>query len=389
MSERELPPNEALFHIMSTIHTLGFRAATHYATPSKLVATAELFDNSNNLVGTGAGKGLDSLIGALAESIEHFCTFQPYTDASTLLRSDNISTQATVAKDGFFINLPYNDELIDCYRLTSFGNNDELFAPCALLCPGTAQNRADDSLALQFLSRYSSNSGIAFGCTKNEALLHGAQEVIERHILSLFFMGVCRLGPTINLYSPSEDLLEAALLNHPFALASAGRLQIIIIKDVLSVYFAVAFPKAGPGHYHLSPIGSGCSLDIHIAIQRAVTEQFQSEELYGASEDLADRNTFDLLSSSESLKKLIDFAPLRSTPFPIIDAPSDEHNETVESQLKTLQKTLSNTGKKLFHRTIASFSSNSIVTQTYIPGLERFNIIRNGRPVTPQYILLR
>ena len=388
MSERELSPTEALFNIMSTLHTLGLSAVTRYTTPSKLVATAELFDDNDNLVESGAGKGPDSLIGALAESIEHFSTFQPLADAPIRYRPDKIATQKAVAEDGIFTSLPPTENLIECFRLTSLNDNEELFAPCILLCPETTQNVHEDSnSALRFLSRYSSNSGIAFGCTENEALLHGIHETIERHILSLFYMAICGLGPAIELYTPSTALLETALTSHPAAFTSADRLQVIIIKDVLSVYFAVAFPKAGPGAHHLSPIGAGCSLEIHTAIQRAVTEQFQSEDLYDAAEESIDRETFDLLSRSRHLKNLIDFAPIIKATLPIIDAPAHIDPMTVSAQLETLQKNLSIKGMKIFHRTVARFSSNSIVTQIYIPGLERFNIIRNGRLVVPQYVL--
>lgn len=388
MPERELAPTEALFNIMSTLHTLGLSAVTRYTTPSKLVATAELFDGNDNLVESGAGKGPDSLIGALAESIEHFSTFQPLADSPPRYRSDKIATQKAVTEDGIFTSLPHTEKLIECYRLTSLNNNEELFAPCALLCPETTRSVHEDSnSALHFLSRYSSNSGIAFGCTENEALLHGTHEIIERHILSLFYMTICGLGPAMELYTPSTALLETALRDHPSALASASKLQVIIIKDVLSVYFAVAFPKAGPGSHHLSPIGSGCSLEIHTAIQRAITEQFQSEDLYDATEESIDREAFDLLSQSKHLKLLIDFAPITRAALPIIDNPAHIDSTTVSAQLEVLQKNLSNAGLKIFRRTVASFSSNSLVTQVYIPGLERFNIIRNGRLVAPQHVL--
>ncbi|WP_431081557.1 YcaO-like family protein [Pseudomonas thivervalensis] len=388
MSERELSPTEALFNIMSTLHTLGLSAVTRYTTPSKLVATAELFDDNDNLVESGAGKGPDSLIGALAESIEHFSTFQPLTGPPIRYHSDKIATQKAVKEDGIFTSLLHTENLIECFRLTSLNNNEELFAPCILLCPETTQNIHENSnSALRFLSRYSSNSGIAFGCTENEALLHGTHETIERHILSLFYMTVCGLGPAMKLYTPSTALLQIALKSHPAAVTSANRLQVIIIKDVLSVYFAVAFPKAGPGAHHLSPIGSGCSLEIHTAIQRAVTEQFQSEDLYDAAEESIDRETFDLLSKSRHLKHLIDFAPLTRATLPIIDTPAHTDSLTVPEQLEKLQKNLSSKRMKIFRRMVARFSDNSIVTQIYIPGLERFNIIRNGRLVVPQHVL--
>jgi len=386
MSERELTSTEAMFQIMRTIQILGFSAAARYTAPTKLVATADLYDSDNNVVESGAGKGPDSLIGALAESIEHFSTFQPAVE-STWQSTEAVAMQQEASLDGIIKSLPQG-EPIECLRLISLNERDELLVPSALLSPGIAQASYQGNChAMQFLARYSSNSGIAFGCTKNEALLHGTQELIERHILSLFFMAVCGIGPKMDFYSPSLSLLREALLNDPLAIERARALQVIIIKDVMSVYFAVAFSRAGPGSYHLSPIGSGCSLDIGTAIQRAVTEQFQSQDLYDSNEESLDKKTLDLLSCSNSLKNLIDFAPVRLLKLPELQPSTFRCVATVSSQLGTLRKALADSGKKIFHRTVASFSTNCIVTQAYIPGLERFNIIRNGRLVVPQHIL--
>ncbi|MHC8320602.1 YcaO-like family protein [Pseudomonas sp. GB2N2] len=388
MSERELTPTDALFNIMSTIHTLGFAAVARYAGPSKLVATAELFDKNNNLVESGAGKGPNSLIGALAESIEHYSIFNSSANDASLHRGDAITAQKAVERDGIINCLPGAEELLECFELTTLCKEESLLIPCILLCPATEKNRhGDQSISIQFLARYSSNSGTAYGCTEAEALLHGTHEIIERHILSLFYMSVCGIGPKIKLYAPSSALLNKALQNDAYALANAAKLQIVVIKDVLSVYFSVAFPKNGPGGSHLSQIGSGSSLDICTAIQRAVTEQLQSSELYDATEELMDKKTLVLLSCSDKLKNLIDFRPIRTEIFPTLEAPAQIPTETVPEQLKTLQKNLTQSGFKLFHRTIQHHSENSIVTQSYIPGLERFNIIRNGRLVAPQHIL--
>lgn len=139
---------------------------------------------------------------------------------------------------------------------------------------------------------------------------------------------------------------------------------------------------------HGPAIGSGCSLDICTAIQRAVTEQFQTHLLYDSTEESIDRKTLNLLSSSNSLKPLIDFAPIKNLRLPTLDHPRKSSTSTVPEQLKTLNNNLSITNRKIFQRTVARFSTNSIVTQVYIPGLERFNIIRNGLLVVPQHILL-
>ncbi|SEN64310.1 ribosomal protein S12 methylthiotransferase accessory factor [Pseudomonas sp. ok272] len=267
MSEREFSPSEALSRIENIISSLSLTFTAQHADSSKLVATAELFDKNNNLVDSGAGKGPDSLIGALAESIEHLSASQHIPDNITVKHCTFIAKQKAAKHDGFLNNLSSRDDAIDTFKLTTLDNSKAIFVPSLLLCPGAIDAPSSNVvLSSQFLSRYSSNSGTAFGCTQPEALLHGIHEIIERHTLSCFFMAICAFGPTMKLYAPSKALLAASLKNNPSALALADKLQIIIIKDLMNVFFSVALPKKGPGHFHLSPIGSGCSLDICTAV---------------------------------------------------------------------------------------------------------------------------
>jgi ribosomal protein S12 methylthiotransferase accessory factor len=149
----------------------------------------------------------------------------------------------------------------------------------------------------------------------------------------------------------------------------------------------VAIPIAGPGDHHLSPIGSGASLDICTAVQRAVTEQFQADVLYNAADESIDRYALDFLSRFGTLKTLIDFSPVKNLQLPRLDYPTQNCLLTAPQQLNLLRTKLSRNYKKTFQRTVAEYSTAGIVTQSYIPGLERFNMIRNGCIVAPQHIL--
>jgi len=282
------------------------------------------------------------------------------------------------------------EESIESFKLITSDKTKELFVPCILLRPSMDRNSwSETSANVQFLSRYASNSGIAFGCTKSEALLHGTNEVIERHILSRFFLAICNIGPALKLYAPSKALLAQSLQHDADAIALANKLQIIIIKNVMNVYFSVAIPKSGPGDMHLSAIGSGCSLDICIAIQRAVTEQFQVNALYDDTQDEIDRKTLDFLTNSNTLKNLIDFEPVKNLKLSLLDPPPPTVEKSAPLQLEELEKHVSRTGGTIYHRVVANYSNNGIVCQTYIPALERFNLIRNGCLVVPQQVLLQ
>ncbi|MFJ2527699.1 YcaO-like family protein [Pseudomonas helmanticensis] len=387
MFEREITPSRALNEITCSIQALELIAIVRYVGEGDLVAIAELYDKDEKLIESGAGKGPDALIGAMAESLEHYGTFHCRQSQRSRISCDSIAVQRDAQCDGILASLPSTNELVECFRLTALDDKRELFVPCALLHP-TAENNNTGSRETRFLSRYASNSGIAFGCTKAEALLHGTLEVIERHLLSQFFLAVCAIRPAMDLYTPSKALLAEALLHRPYALEAASKLQIIVIKDESGVYFSVAFPKMGPGDLHISPIGSGCSLDICIAVQRAVTEQFQSSTLYGISEETSDRKAFDMLSTSDALKNLIDFSPLKNLKLRTFEPTSESQTSTVAQQIALLQRNLKSVGKAIFHRTVAQYANTNIVTQIYIPGLDRFNIIRKGQLVAPQHILL-
>lgn len=388
MSEREFPPAIALAKIKKIIQSLNLRSKTHYTDEHKLVATAELVDENNKHIQSGAGKGPDSLTGALAESIEHFSTFQRNKGQALNQNCELIATQKGAEHDGLLTGLPYRAGPIEAFKLTTLDNAETLYIPSIILCPTIEKDSWDgEDPNMQFLSRYSSNSGIAFGCTKAEAILHGANEVIERHILSCFFMAVCTIGPSLKLYSPSKALLTKALESTPHALSLAEQLQIIIIKDVMNIYFSVAIPKYGPGDFHISPIGSGCSLDICTAVQRAVTEQHQVHTLYDDTQEIVDRRSLDFLSRSKILRHLIDFEPATHLRLPTLDLPSINFNTSVPLQLRTLENNLIASGKTIYHRIISRYSDDGIVCQAYVPRLERFNLIRNGSWVAPQAIL--
>lgn len=387
MSERELTTHTATSKIYSIIHSLNLNATVKYATKNKLVATAELFDKQGKLVESGAGKGSESLVGALAESLEHLATFHINKSEVTTQPGDRIAIQIGAECDGFLRNLANDKSPIECYKLQNLEKKHDLLVPTIILSPQSKTPCITENHTSHFLHRYSSNSGTAFGCTEAEALLHGTHEVIERHILSQLFIGICSLGENTTLYSPSASLLENALDYDASAIMSAKKLKVILIKDVFDVFFAIALPKAGPGDMHLSPIGSGCSLDIKIAIQRAVSEQFQTEALYGLDEEANDLKILEVLASSKKLIPLIDFNTVKNLKLPLMEMPDERMASTVQQQLTNLSQALARAGRKIYYRTLARFDECA-VTQVYIPGLERFNLIRHGCLVAPQRTLL-
>ncbi len=245
MSEREISSREAFVRINNVIQTLGLRARVRYVDDGNLVATAELYNEYDTLIESGAGKGPDALVGALAESLEHYAMFHAEPPFCKTLGCSDIASQNGVESDGIFTSLRKNIESLQCLQLASLDGCAGLFVPCALLYP-VKDERKTTSQPTRFLNRYASNSGTAFGCTKSEALLHGTLELIERHLLSRFFMAVCRLIPPIDLYSPSAPLLAQALFNNSYALRAAEACRSSLSKTSQKFIWQLHYHEPAP-----------------------------------------------------------------------------------------------------------------------------------------------
>lgn len=122
MSERELTTHTAISRIYSIIHSLNLTATVKYATKNKLVATAELFDKQGILVESGAGKGSESLVGALAESLEHFATFHINQSEVATQPGDMIANQIGVECDGFLSTLKIMKALLNAISFKALIN---------------------------------------------------------------------------------------------------------------------------------------------------------------------------------------------------------------------------------------------------------------------------
>jgi len=388
MSERETSPHLAKQKLLNIIKKLDLRLECDSHSNGNLVATARLYNSEQELVSEGAGKGADCLIGAIAESIEHFAIISAQPETPQLLSCHYIVSQEGVKEDGIIRNIPISNDKMACFKLNSLDHSKSIFLPRLLLSPN--RNTYEDipnGKSRNFLSRYSSNSGSAFGCTMQEALLHGINEVIERHLLSLLYMQICGIGSTIKTFTPEENLLANIFKDSNEALYAARACKLFVISDFFGLNFCIALPKARVKYFILTPTGSGCSINLGTAITRAVTEYIQATRLYSQEEQQIDKITYKALSSSNKLLRLVNLEHLNNLTPQKIGAIEYSKTINIESQIATIHRELLAYGKDIYYRTAANYLNDGIVIQVYIPGLERFNIIRNGPLVVPQQIL--
>lgn len=387
MFEREFPVPLSEEKILYAASSLSLSFLTAYTNASKTVATSKLINSVGMTVAEGAGKGVHCKIGAQAESLEHFALDNDLSTGLVTSVIDDIRGQPLLSVDGVLANLPPSRLEIDCVEVTDTLSGIRVTIPAVLQLPRKDLTQKIDAWPeLSYLNRYSSNSGLAFGCSENEAILHGLNEVIERHTLSKVLMSLCSQHESLLLKSPSAEVLDELFFGQVEFRTLVDRMKILLMQTIYGVYFCMAIPKKPDGRYPVCPIGSGCSVDARVAIERASTELLQALELFDESERDNDLMACSLMRRSLKLQPLIDLEVLRNIEYTCRRI-EPAKVRTVSRQLDYIIAKISSTGMHVLRRTLLKFDNGCVVTQVYVPGLERFNLIRAGIPVVPQHIL--
>ena len=374
MNERDLSGEEANKRLTELYLELDMHP-TIIEQPGGLVSTCSIYDSAATEISSGAGKGRDCHLGAMAECLEHYFTTtkkpRPFT-------TERILNAIEPFDDWLIKSIPEGCE-IPAFQLEALNTTDTIIVPAILLAP-SAENADDiEKTPASFLLKYSSNSGVALGCTEHEALLHALNEAIERHALSVYYMALCGLAQAPELYRPADSFLTETFGDNELLLETARNMDIYMSNNFFDVPFCIAMPRT-PCEHTLSAIGSGCSVNPAIALSRAVTELIQCEQLRGAQEEQEDRAVYQALSDCSRL------APLRHPKLsyepPLFHPLFSE--QSVRAQIKHISLALHRQHKSAFFHTLYERPGYATVLQVYIPGLERFHLIRSGIPVVPQ-----
>ncbi|MBA1202846.1 YcaO-like family protein [Pseudomonas capeferrum] len=382
--ERELKPCEAKLRLHLLCEKLELAAHVKKVGAEGLVASCSLYDKSGVTVSSGAGKGDYCELGALAESIEHYLTetnesYQPAECASATFQECQF-----LQDDWLLKSIPIGKSL-SSYELQGVDQEAKINVPAVLLTPTEkAVAEATSNPALAFLAKYSSNSGTAIGCTENEALLHGINEAIERHALSIYYLSLCELSPPLKLYKPAASFMEENFIEHPALHQYSKTLDLVVTQEFYGAYFCIAVPKTTNPN-RISVIGSGYSACSFTAVYRAVSEQLQCAKLQNSEDIETDKTISEILLSVPRLEKLLHLNPART-----LEIIYPRHEKlSVHTQIKNILISLRKNNRSVFHRTLFNEPGLACAMQIYIPGLERFHLIRSGCPVVPQSALSR
>lgn len=377
--EREYPIHHAVENMKKWLTQNGIRSSID-AINHECIANVELTTLAGLPLATGSGKGIWAVAGAYFEAFEHMMLEHHFISShSEVLSIESWLSSNQVPDQCIFAQAlsEYPSELVKLIRYQSLYSSDSYLIPDILVNP-FYHKPLKNSEASAFLKRYSSNSGWASGSSFKETVLHGANEVIERHYLSELYkqlIGYSECTGEFIRILPPRDLVKKY---KPY-LEAVSPLTVILSETKFGCYFCLCFQES-----RMSPMAmraAGISYSKYHAIERAISELAQCMDRFDMGELRQDTATAKFLNSYEKLTPiaaLTELCGLDSVDLSYLQPELrsfDEHFYNLVGSVRTQ-------GYDLLTRT--AFSQNNIwLTSTYIPGLERFNIIDKGISVTP------
>ncbi|WP_175730712.1 YcaO-like family protein [Burkholderia ambifaria] len=268
----------------------------------------------------------------------------------------------------------------------------EIAAPAFLFDPEFEAQSASESAYLRRtgLRRYSTNSGTAAGTTLEDAQVHALMELIERDALSIELLAtVFSSNPRplrrISHETLTDDLMELV------GLAESETGGIVTIWSITSDTRipAILVRLTDPSDMNYGYFGSGASIYIGHAIERALTEAVQGFHIYTAEHP---RPCFS------DIKKLKHLSPYRRCllEYGRFEYQGGEQNVSLSMQIKEYSDHPMLPVKKQIEVAINAlkkaeipvygrvlFSHDIHVAQMYSPTLERFFLASAGILVVP------
>jgi len=391
MAERELTADQAERRIQAELSRLGLTPVTR-TLGSKVVAVEAILHGSDNRHARGCGKGYadQAHLGALYEALEHYWTDEHFATEVHHETEHYFKDTPIFADDSLVHRLTYQQNArIICRTYVCPPWHDRFSYPVALTSPnGSHQTSSPGTADCSAVRRYASNSGTAIGATYSEALLHAANECIERDAVSLFLLNHF-------YYENHPPLRRAARLSDHDDL---GRLWTdaeqeiggeIVLVDISSEFKARTFLAftTQPGS-HPQVYGSGCSLDPRHAASRALSELVQLQ--LSAAEPEYHQTLTNALRNLQPFPRLLrcaQFDPqtlLHRCVQHEVRLPDSAKDLSVVNQLHLLTQDLRIHGRTLGAAVLQRTELGTTLLNVVIPGLERFFVVSSGNVVIPQ-----
>ena len=363
-----------------------------WSNEDRQITFLELKNNKNQIIVDGCGKGSDHRLGALAEAIEHYFTAIETPSYVKPMTVDNIIAHPGLKRCGIISQLQsFCNASLYTVPYYSWPNTTSniYYLPVSLVNPWCCYNQNPKIAVDQYISRYSSNSGTATGITFDDAFLHALNEEIERYYLSNLFLTISQISISpIKFYQVDISTLPDHFNCQLKLLDKDHPIKIICSFDFCNVFFCAAISQSKDPNSPcsiLSAIGSGASLDINLAIKRALGEVLQ---IHAGCDDHV--KILDLLNKSQKLQKLIhpnqhiDFANISYHNIAIAKNHHITQNCTIRNMIDYICDNLNDHNFQILYRIKTNSYDPFSVVSLYIPGFERFHLIRMGNFVSAQ-----
>lgn len=428
-AERERTLGDAFYQAERDLAELGWSAEHRILDslePTAAQCRLHAAGGSDVPYGIGAGKGGSRVayVGAVFEAIEHALSGPTLLGALPIVPRAVPDIESAAWNGDRALDLVRDgDGLLGCLLYDEMDGGPEQHLPLALwspwyvsTAPAMAQRRSHlgDNYNYASLRGYSNNTGCAIGATRDEALLHGLNEWVERDALSLFLLvSVYDGGPMPPVIDPSRLPSATASLLAAVESRFGQRVHLLDLTSDIGVPVVMAYLVESPGL--VGPrYGMGASLSVPTALERAITELVQGELLAqvvtqrDAEADHAGKNSrADALQPSyERVIAEHDIAPAvraRLAPHPrllacaqlaisdrldtahVTAGPLDCVTEgtSVAQQRQIAVERISSVGCRVLATTLASLPHGTTVVQVQCPGLERFHLITKGHLALP------
>lgn len=299
--ERVMPAHEAEQRALVAAHQLGLRPRVRRLGRHGGMSswTCELLDAAGHRVpnGLGCGKGgdQDARVGAVSEAVEHYLTGPALFDPDQVVFHDGRDLAAGMLSGEACVPVLARMPRVACQLYAPLANNTRpqleppplpgsLPVPLAVpLALGTSwyldaphcRDAVADTTDYRELTRYGTNHGSAIGTTRDEALLHGMNEIIERDALSLL-LARCFLT---DHYRPQA--VDPASLPDQLAAALRAAEQVVggpvwLLHATTDIGVPTFFAYTTHCSYPEGRFGCGTSLHPRYAAWQAVSELVQT-----------------------------------------------------------------------------------------------------------------
>lgn len=235
------------------------------------------------------------------------------------------------------------------------------------------------------LNKYKSNSGFAIGLSKDEALVHGINELIERDCLSSYFKEVYfqRSEPT-RIVDINQLSSKLKMLIDEVEKTIGSEIILIDISKYQGIYCYYAISKNQKNYTPFK--GSGASTISDYALERSLLELLQHYQLHDSQDKLVDYNIKNVFKSYHNYYQAI---MTNYEDYPIqrvnINRWRMSECESVSKILVTLTEIITSYGLEIYYCQIVNIEG-VVGIKVVIPGTDNFQAINNGMLLIPNEV---